>query len=234
MSQSPLPPPINLTFQELAQRWQCTDARLRELTATGQIVPSLSMKGFFSEVALDPNGQPQNTGRSVHLNRLMYVMGIQQLGPFDCAFNYCADRPEGLRVGTVFKAEGNGFVDIRPRMANIESEGVFAIAEVERVEAAASHGSAVPAAATAPQTIKQVAWWNTQHDVLVMAKEIEQKAKHQGWGLNQSGARAGKYPLAAIGQKVADEINRQQGMKGSPKKIGARSVSKFLKKQGWK
>ena len=80
---------------------------------------------------------------------------------------------------------------------------------------------------------KAIPWWQQRHDIVSMAERIKAQWMKDERGLNQSGARAGKYSLTALGEAVAAEIEKAEKVEKSPRTISGKTIVNFLKAKGW-
>lgn len=238
MSASPanLPPlakRARLTFDEVRERWQWSENDLREAVISGQLVPSIYEKGAIWPIRFDHAGKPSRMTPAVFSNHWLYAVSVNPTGPFDCNFDYLADTHDALASGGgVYQrdAKGGGFINNRVTLADVIANGVFATAELTRYEAAHGAGSKMDDDGMPGKTIL---WWQQRHDIVSMASRIEAQYVKDGRGLNQSGARAGKFSLTALGEAVSTEIGKAEKVEKSPRTISGKTIVNFLKTKGW-
>lgn len=219
----------HLDFKELMARWQCSENDLRDAIVSQRLVPSIHVRGAVWE--LDTSGKRTQRTSSVYVNELMYLVGIERFGASDCAFNFYSRESGALQASFLFKSAGNGYVDIRKRMADVEKNGRFMAEEVARSEAL--FGALAQSASATPISSAAGPWWATDHKVVDIADGIKKEWIKQGRGVIQSGSRHGQYSRTAIGEAVAKKIEDAEKASQNNRTIGGKSVSEFLKKCGW-
>lgn len=221
----------HFTFTELMAHWQCSENDLRDAIVSQRLVPSIHVIGAVWELALDTSGKRTRLTTGIYINEMMYLIDVARLGASDCAFNFYSRDPDALTHGSVFKADGNGYVDIRKRMADVEKDGRFLAVEVARSQALFGALSQ-PVSTT---LISSVAgrWWATEYDVINMANGIKEEWKKQRRGVIQSGSRHGEYGRFPIGEAVAKKIQDAEKANTTNRTIGGKSIANFLKENKW-
>ncbi len=152
-------------------------------------------------------------------------MLLSRRGAVQGYFHRMADTYDALTTGnTVFKLDGNGYTkDHLINLSDVLSDGVMMMSEVSRFEAE-----------TSPDTDDiKLQWWNTEYKILEMAQSKEADAKNASWGVNQTGPRAGKYPLSTICKSIAHDVEQSERTAGRSRTIGYKSIENFLKRNGW-
>lgn len=210
----------HLHMPELMLRWGWSESALRDAIMSGRLVPS-----YFINKPLWPDPAPQPKQPAVSKNDWMYLLAFKQEGAVQGYFHRMADTYDALTTGnTVFKLDGNGYTkDHLINLSDVLSGGVVMMNEVTRFEAESSPDI--------DDTKSQ--WWNTEYKILEMAQSKEANAKHAKWGVNQSGPRAGKYPLLRICESIAHDVVKSEKTAGRSRTIGSKSIEKFLKNHGW-
>lgn len=220
----------HFTFTELMAHWQCSENDLRDAIVSQRLVPSIHVKAAVWEMALDSAGKRARRAPALYVNELMYLVGVESFGAFDCAFNYFSREPGPLEAGSLFKPDGSAYLDIRTRLSDVERDGRFTVEAIDNAKAL--YGSLTIAQSPHGSSAK-TQWWNSDFDVLAIAKEIEKQAEGREWGLNQSGARAQRYPLSRISDAVAKKIEDADTVAGKGRRINGKSISNYLKSKGW-
>ncbi len=227
----PLAKRTRLTFDEVRERWQWSENDLKEAVISGELVPCIYQKGAIWPIHFDPAGKPSRMTPAIFLNRWLYAVGVNPTGPFDCNFEYLADAHDALASGVgVYLRDGSTFMKSRVTLADVIASGMFATAELTRYEAAHGPGSNTGDDVTPG---KAIPWWQQRHDVVSMAERIKAQWVKDERGLNQSGARAGKFSLTALGEAVAAEIEKAEKVRSSPSTISGKSIVNFLKAKDW-
>lgn len=221
----------HFTFIELMEHWQCSENDLRDAIVSQHLVPSIYVKGAVWELAFGTSGKRTRRTPAVYVNELMYLVDVERFGASDCAFNFYSREPDALQDGSLFKADSNGYVDIRKRMADVEKNGRFMVEEVARSEAL--FGALAQSVSATPISSAAGPWWATDHKVVDIADGIKKEWIKQGRGVIQSGSRHGQYSRTAIGEAVAKKIEDAEKASQKNRTIGGKSVSEFLKKCGW-
>lgn len=220
----------SLSFTELMAHWKCSENDLRDAIVTGRLVPSVYVKGAVWELVLDTSAKRKTQTSAVSVNELMYLVEVERLGVSDCAFKYFSRETHLRGAGSLFKPDASAYVDVRKRLSDIEKDGRFTVDSI--AEAEASYGNQTLTQSSVA-SITKTQWWNSDHDVWAIAKEIEKTALEKGWGVNQSGARAQRYPISTISEAVAKQIEDREKATGRGFSIGGKTISNFLKKAGW-
>ena len=220
----------SLSFTELMAHWQCSENDLRDAIITGQLVPSVYIKGVVWEIVVDASGKGKTRTQGSYVNELMYLVEVERLGVSDCAFKYFSRETHLRGAGSLFKPDASAYVDVRKRLSDVEKDGRFTVESIAETEASYSNQTLIPSSVA---STTKTQWWNRDHDVWVIAKEIEKTALEKGWGVNQSGARAQRYPISTISEAVAKQIEHKEKASGRCLSIGGKTISNFLKKAGW-
>lgn len=181
-------------------------------------------------MALDSAGKRARRGPALYVNELMYLVGVEPFGAFDCAFNFYSREPDALQTGSLFKADGNGYVDIRKRMSDVVMDGRFLTDEVARSEYLYR---ALTGAVSAQTKAVKGQWWNIDHNVLAMASGIKDEWIRQEREVIQSGSRHGQYSRSSIGEAVAKTIEDAEKANTTNRTIGGKSIANFLTKNKW-
>lgn len=232
MSTSPAkPPPLAkrrmLTFNEVLTRWQWTENDLKESVINGHLVPCIFERGAIWALRVAATGNRSRVTPAIFSNRWLYLIGVNQTGPFDCKFDYLADSYGALTNGDdIYQRDGNGYVEKRTTLADVIARGAFPLQDLEHYETTHGIGACNGDDAT---SAKQKPWWQTQYDINLMASRILERWRNDDRDVNQSGARAGKYSRAALGEAIAAEICKAEKVKKSAQTISGRSIVNYLK-----
>lgn len=221
----------HFTFTELVAHWQCTENDLRDAIASQRLVPSIHLKGVFWELAFDTSGKRTRKTPAVFVNELMYLVEVKRLGAFDCAFTFYSREADALQSGSLFKADSNGYVDIRKRMSDVEQMGCFVIEEVARSEAL--YRTLAQTVSTTQDSSAADKWWATDHNVIGIANGIKGEWQRQGRSVIQAGARHGNYGRLPIGEAVAKKIVDAEKVTGQGRSIQGRTIADYLRKYDW-
>lgn len=221
----------DLTFVDLMKRWGWDENDMRDAVINQGLMPSYFIYGAVWQRPLDATGGRARAG-AASVYELMYLTRFHKTGALDGYFDRCAREPDALdNGGDVFEVGGVGVEGNRVSLADVLEKGVVAMSEIARFEESCMEVSEKePSADNSAKT----QWWNEDYNVWAMAKEIESKGADQGWGVNQSGARAGRYPLNRIGDAVAAKIATAELAAGSTRKILGKTIINYLKKRNWK
>lgn len=220
----------DFTFAELMEHWKCSKNDLRDAIVSQRLVPSIRIKGAVWELILDTSGKRIRITPAVYVNELMYLVGVERFGASDCAFNCYSRKPDELQAGSLFKADGNGYVDIRKRMSDVEINGRFLAKEVARSEGLYK---TLAGAVSEQTTAVKGQWWNIEHNVLEIASGIKEEWKTQGREVIQSGSRHGKFGRLPVGDAVSKKITDAEKTIGSDRSVGGKTIANFLKTSGW-
>ena len=213
------------------QRFDWTESDLKEAIVSGRLIPSIFESGALWPTPVGRNGLRTRMTPAIFVKDWMYLVGVTPTGPFDCTFEYLAKTASDLAGGgEVYSRDGTGYINNRMSLADVVARGAFSIEVLERFEVSRAHAPRLPAS---PPRLGKAAWWNTSYDVWAMAERIEREAPDKGWGLNERGLRAGRYPLNRLSGVVAAEITASEANKGSKEKIGFKQIEKHLRNAGW-
>jgi len=219
-----------LQFNEVLERWHWSENDLKEAVIAGHLVPSIYERGALWPMRSTGSGKRCRITPAVFSDRWMYAVGANPTGPFNCSFDYLASTYNALtNHEEVYLRDGSGFVNNRITLADVIERGAFAREEIERYETEHGVSSTIRDAATE----KRKPWWQAQYDIFSMAAAIEARWDSEDRNVNQSGARAGKFSLTALGEAVAAEIGKTEKTIKSPRTIGGKSIKNYLEKNGW-
>lgn len=218
----------HLTMPEVMERWEWSENDLREALIHSRLVPSC----FISKAVWPMQSISTTKKESVPAewrNTWMYLINFKQKGAHDGYFYNVADCSDAATSGTgVFKIDGNGYTkDHLIRLAFAMSNGVVMMDQILRFEAMARQGPDLR------KTDPKRRWWVEDYDIVAMAKRIEADASAANWGINQSGKRAGKYPVTRIAEFISTEIENAEKAANRAKTISAKSIANYLKDQDW-
>lgn len=213
-------------------RWHWSENDLKELVVSGKLVPSIFESGALWPLPIGSNGRRKRATNTIFVKEWMYLVGIRPIGPFDCEFEFLAKTAHNpAEGGEVYSRDGTGYINMRTTLADVIANGTFSIEEVERQERIHTPASSRQAS---PHPLGNAAWWNTSYDVWAMAEMIEREANDRGWGVNQRGRRAGRYPLKTLSAAVATQITETEATRGSKQKIAFKQIENYLRNAGWK
>ena len=217
------------SFTELMAHWQCSENDLRDAIITGQLVPSVYVRGVVWEIVVDSLGKGKTQTQGVYVNELMYLVEVERLGVSDCAFKYFSRKTHLRGAGSLFKPDASAYVDVRKRLSDVERDGRFTVDSISEAEASNSNQTHAqfPAASTS-----KTQWWNTEYDVSKLANEIKQEWIKQGRPVIQSGSRHGKYGRLPIGEAVSKQIADYEKL-AKNRFIGGKTIADFLNKIDW-
>lgn len=211
---------------EVMARWGWTENDLLEALILGRIVPS-----YFIKKALWPVNPltSKQTPPAIFKCTWMYLVNFKQTDAKDGYFHNVADKSDAVATGQgLFKIDGNGYTkDHLIRLGDAMTNGVVMMDEILRFEA-----SSVPISTVREPDPKQ-RWWVEGYDIVAMATKIEADAAEASWGVNQSGKRAGKYPIQRIAELVAAEVEKAEKAAKRTRTIGAKSIANHLKALDW-
>lgn len=221
---------MQLQFSEVMARWQWSEVDLKDAIINKIVTPTVFVKGTLLIYRQGSGGVRQQVTQAIAINDWLYLVDVRKTAPFDCEFFYLAKVPDAFASGgdlfTVVQMTPGGHLRPRYYLSSIFELCALSMDEVLRYESL--HGQLHGAV--------KARWWNTEHNVVAIADSVKEKWKASNRDVNQSGARAGLYPIDAIGKAVAMEIakiERTLKATGKARTIGGKTISTFLKERGW-
>lgn len=117
------------------ERCHLSETDLTNAIISGSLTPSIFVKEAVWEMPVDSDGTRMKVTPAIYFSEWMYLVGPRGTDAFDCAFDFYAHEPDALlNDGVVFKKDGNGYVDIRIRLADVMERGAVMLSELMRFE----------------------------------------------------------------------------------------------------
>jgi hypothetical protein len=214
-------------------RWSWNEGDMRDALFNCDFTPSYFVKGELWECRVNKYDERTRICRT-NVEGVMYLVSFFETGALDGHFDYCAlDLTAYFNEGVVYELvgassiySGNGIP-----FAEVMLRGVVMVAEIERYESSFAQPHHEDSEKDSDGNTK---WWNVEHDPWRLATEIGEERKSGGWGVNQTGARAGKHPISSLGEAVAARIAKVEKVSGTARTIGGKTIVNYLKWKGWR
>lgn len=221
------------TMSEAATHLGWSDQDLREAIILGRITPSYYVNKAVWVYDVDTSGALKKRTPATFKNDWMYAVRFKQTAAWDGHFEYLAETPQAPGPNSVlYQLTGESMVGghILP-LAEVLAKGVVMKSEIDRFAPSTTAASQIPGNATSQS--KKPQWWNTAYNILAMADAEKSKRAASGFGVNQSGKRAGKHPLSTMASALAHQVEKQEKDAGRKRSIGAKTIENFLRENGW-
>lgn len=219
-----------LNFVELMAHWECSENDLFRAIINKQLIPSVHVNAPLWELKHNAAGKRVRQSPAVFVNDFMYLVGVSRQGIYDCKFTLYSRQVDPGDTDSLFKAVTNQHVDNHLRMCDVVTQGCFTLDAINQAEA---NTKSTVNVATSQASVEKQTWWQSNYDVLAMARELEKEYEERGQ-VNQSGKRSGKVPISTISAAIAKRITDAESKAHTSNSIVGKSVTNYLTKSGWK
>jgi hypothetical protein len=219
---------------ELKARWSWGDNDLRDVFSNCELTPSYFIKGDLWEWRLN-NDSERRRFRNTGIEELMYLVNHQETGVLDGYFDMCSRariKPDLHSEEVYFELTGVASINNGTGIpfSEVILHGVVMLSEIERFESLTVKPATQFALEERPAATQ---WWNSEYDIWELAVTTEDAGVSKGFGFNERGRRAGRYPLRRLSDAIAAHIELTEKADGTNRAIGAKTIENFLKSKGW-